>query len=81
VADRPHDGRPCRILNIIDEYTRASLASYVARRSRSQDVSLVLAELFVRHGRPAHIRSGTGPEFLARHLKTSLKTVLGVAAV
>jgi putative transposase len=41
-------------------------------------VSLVLAELFVRHGRPAHIRSDTGPEFLARHLKTWLKTVLGV---
>jgi transposase InsO family protein len=78
VADRTHDGRPVRILNIIDEYTRACLASYVARRIRSQDVILVLADLFVRHGRPAYIRSDNGPEFLARNLKTWLKNVLGV---
>jgi putative transposase len=78
VADRTHDGRPVRILNIIDEYTRACLASHVARRIRSQDVILVLADLFVRHGRPAHIRSDNGPEFIARNLKTWLKTVLGV---
>ena len=32
VADRTHDGRPIKILNIIDEYTRECLASYVARR-------------------------------------------------
>jgi putative transposase len=78
VADRTHDGRPFRILNIIDEYTRECLASYVARRIRSQDVILVLADLFLRHGRPAHIRSDNGPEFIARNLKTWLKNVLGV---
>ena len=78
MADRTHDGRPFRILHIIDEYTRACLASSVARRIRSQDVILVLADLFVRHGRPAHIRSDNGPEFLARNLKTWLKNVLGV---
>ncbi len=38
VADRTHDGRPFRILNILDEYTRECLASVVARRIRSQDV-------------------------------------------
>ena len=37
VADRTHDGRPFRILNILDEYTRECLASVVARRIRSQD--------------------------------------------
>ena len=78
VADRTHDGRPFRILNIIDEYTRECLASYVARRIRSQDVILVLADLFLRHGRPVHIRSDNGPEFIARNLKTWLKNVLGV---
>jgi putative transposase len=64
VADRTHDGRPFRILNIIDEYTRACLASHVARRIRSQDVIVVRADLFVRHGRPVHIRSDNGPEFM-----------------
>ena len=79
VADRTHDCWPFRILNIIDEYTRECLASYVARRGRSQDVILVLADLFLRHGRPAHIRSDNGPEFIARNLKTWLiMNVLGV---
>lgn len=79
VADRTHDGRLFRILNIIDEDVRACLASYVARRIRSQAVILVLADRLLRHGRPAHIRSENGPEFIARHLQTWLKNVLGVA--
>lgn len=78
VAERTHDGRPFRILNILDEYTRECLASVVARRIRSQDVILVLADLFVKHGLPVHIRSDNGPEFIARNLKTWLKHVLGV---
>jgi putative transposase len=77
VADTTRDGRPFRILHIIDEYTRACLASHVARRIRSQDVIVVLAGLFVRHGQPVHIRSDNGPEFIARNLKTWLKNVLG----
>ena len=50
VADRAHNGRPFRILNIIDEYTRECLASHVARRIRSQDVILVHADLVLKHG-------------------------------
>ena len=52
VADRTHDGRPFRILNILDEYTRECLASVVARRIRSQDVLLILADLFLSRGIP-----------------------------
>ncbi len=78
VADRTHAGRPFRILNIIDEYTRACLAPHVARQIRSQDVIVVLADLFVRHGQPVHIRLDNGPECMARNLKTWLKNVLGV---
>ncbi len=44
VAERTHDGRPLRILNILDEYTRECLASVVARRIRSQDVLVILAD-------------------------------------
>lgn len=68
VSEQTHDGRKFRILNIIDEYTRECLASYVARRIRSQDVILVLAELFIEHGIPEHIRSDNGPEFIAKRL-------------
>jgi transposase InsO family protein len=69
VADRTHAGRPFRILNILDEYTRECLASVVARRIRSQDVLLILADLFLSRGIPAHIRSDNGPECIARKLR------------
>lgn len=73
VADRTHDGRPYKILNIIDEFTRECLASFVARRIRSKDVILVLADLFLKYGCPEHIRSDNGPEFIAWQLKAWLK--------
>jgi transposase InsO family protein len=38
---------------------------------------LVLADLFLKHGLPEHIRSDNGPEFIARKLRTWLKQ-LGV---
>lgn len=68
VQDRTHDGRSFRILNIIDEYTKECLASFARRRIRSQDVILVLAELFLTKGIPKHIRSDNGPEFVAKKL-------------
>ena len=73
VADRTHDGQPYKILNIIDERTRECLATYTARRIRSQDVILILADLFLKHGCPEHIRSDNGPEFIAKKLKKWLK--------
>jgi len=68
VQDRTHDGRSFRILNIIDEYTKECLASFTKRRLNSQDVILVLAELFLTKGMPKHIRSDNGPEFVANRL-------------
>ncbi len=68
VHDRTHDGRPFRVLNIIDEYTRECLATFTKRRIRSQDVILTLAELFLERGMPEHIRSDNGPEFVAKKL-------------
>jgi len=75
VADRIHDGRPYRILNVLDEYTRECLACVVARRIGSQDGILLLAELFLHHGVPQYIRSDNGPEFIARKLRGWLKTL------
>ncbi len=57
VADRTHDGRPLKLLTIVEEYSRESLAIVVARGLRSIDVLETLAALFVTHGVPAHIRS------------------------
>ena len=62
---RTHDGRPLKILTVVEEYSRECLAIVVARRLRSTEVLETLAELFVTHGVPAHIRSDNGPEFTA----------------
>lgn len=75
VSDQTHDGRKFKILNIIDEFSRECLASYVARRIRSQDVILVIADLFLKHGIPQHIRSDNGPEFIAKKLVTWIKSL------
>jgi transposase InsO family protein len=74
---RTHDGRPVRLLTVLDEYTRECLAIVVERKLRSDDVLHTLAELFARHGAPEHLRSDNGPEFTAKVVRTWLKR-LGV---
>jgi putative transposase len=77
VSDRTSDGRPIRILNVIDEFTRECLLIHVARKIRSIDVLEHLADLFIIHGTPDHIRSDNGPEFVAEIVRGWLKR-LGV---
>ena len=50
VADRTHDGKAFRMLCVIDEFSRESLAIRVARRLRATDVIEALCELFVSRG-------------------------------
>jgi transposase InsO family protein len=66
VADRTTDGKPLKMLTIIDEYTRECLAIDVARTIRAENVIDRLAKLFIRKGVPKHIRSDNGPEFTAK---------------
>ena len=65
VACRTHDGRPLKILTIIDDYSRECLAIDVERELRSDDVLAKLTELFIRYGPPEHICSDNGSEFTA----------------
>ena len=69
VFDRTADGRKLRMLTVVDEYTRECLAIEVARKLSSQEVLAVLADLCVRRGPPAYIRSDNGPEFVARAVR------------
>jgi len=75
VALRTQDGRPIKLLTIVDEYTRQCLAIEVARRLRSDDVLHRLSELFVKHGAPQYIRSDNGPEFAATAVRDWLARV------
>lgn len=69
VADRTHDGRPLRILTLIDEFTRECLALRVRRNFKATDVEECLTELFCAHGIPEHLRSDNGSEFTATQLR------------
>lgn len=69
VHDQTVDGRPLKFLTIEDEYTRECLALEVARSIRAVDVIEVLRYLFEVRGRPEHIRSDNGPEFVARVIR------------
>jgi putative transposase len=66
VMARTHDGRPIKILTVIDEYTRECLAIVAERRLRADDVLFCLTDLFVKHGTPEYIRSDNGGEFTAK---------------
>jgi len=77
VATRTHDGRPLRLLTVVDEYTRECLAIEVARSLRADDVGARLTELFCQHGRPQYIRSDNGPEFTAKVVRQWLSHVNG----
>jgi len=72
MAGRTSDGRPFRILTIIDEYTRECLSVLVQRRITSQDILDQLSWLFLVRGVPEHIRSDNGPEFTAKAVRAWL---------
>jgi transposase InsO family protein len=69
VHERTHDGRALRLLTVLDEYTRESLAIVVKRNLTSHDVLSTLGRLFVRHGTPMYIRSDNGSEFTAKAVR------------
>ncbi len=72
IHDRTHEGRPLKWLSIVDEYTRECLALEVGRGITADRVIDVLAELFAVRGRPQHIRSDNGPEFIAKAIRSWL---------
>ena len=75
MAARTADGRPLRILTILDEYTRECLCILVERHISSQHVITELTDLFLRRGIPEHIRSDNGPEFTAKAVRDWLARI------
>ncbi|OJV10120.1 MAG: hypothetical protein BGO12_13755 [Verrucomicrobia bacterium 61-8] len=65
VEDQTENGSRFRILTLIDEYTRQSLAVHAAWSIRALDVIGVLEVAIARYGAPEHLRSDNGPEFIA----------------
>jgi len=69
VMDQTTDGRPAKLLPIVDEYTRECLSLDVARSIKAADVIETLRQLFAVRGAPRLIRSDNGPEFVAQAVR------------
>lgn len=75
VFDRTHDGRPIKLMVVIDESTRECLAIYVARRIRGKDAIDVFADLMQVYGVPEYVRSDNGPEMISTQLRNWLACI------
>lgn len=75
VHDQTHDGRTFKMLTVIDEHSRESLAVRVERKLNSLDVLETMADLFEKYGVPKYIRSDNGPEFIAERLQTWFRKI------
>ncbi len=75
VMTRTSDGRPVRMLTMLDEFTRECLAIDVARRLNSENVLERLAWLMSTRGVPDYIRSDNGSEFTATAVRDWLERV------
>ena len=69
MQDRLVDGRKFRLLNIIDDYNRESLAIEIDTSLPSLRVIRVLERLAAERGYPANIRCDNGPEFISHLLE------------
>jgi len=75
VAERTSDGRPLRVLNIVDEFSRECLKIHIDRKVKAADVIYELSELFIERGVPEYLRSDNGPEFIAEFVREWLHRV------
>ena len=75
VHDKLSNGRPYKMLTVLDEYTREALCVAVRPKMNANDVLDVLHRLLMKHGKPENIRSDNGPEFIAVQLQNWLRRV------
>ena len=68
MSDQLADGRWIRVLTIVDNFTRESLATEVESRFTGHAVTAILARLARARGCPKSIRVDNGPEFTSRAL-------------
>jgi transposase InsO family protein len=64
-----------QMLTVLDEYTREALCVAAKSRMGHAEVLEALYPLFLKHGKPKHLRSDNGSEFIARDIQAWLKKV------
>ena len=70
-----HDGRTLRLLTLLDEFSRESLAIEVRRRFSGAEVIEGLSDVMLIHGIPEHIRSDNGPEMTSKRVRNWLEQI------
>jgi len=73
VADRLSHGGRLRMLTMVDEFTRESLAIRVERSLKAKDVQETLNAVMKERGHPCYLRSDNGSEFIEKSLRAWLK--------
>lgn len=68
VADQLFDGRKIRVLTLVDNHTRESLALHAGQRIGGMDVVEVLERVTRTKGFPKRIKVDNGPEFISKDL-------------
>lgn len=68
LADRLYDGRPLRVLAVMDVFSRTCVALRARHRFRAEEVTAVLESVKARYGTPRSIRVDNGAEFTSRIL-------------
>lgn len=66
MSDALNTGRKIRILNIMDDCTRESLAAHADYSIAGEGVVEVLQQITQQRGKPNQIRVDNGPEFLSK---------------
>lgn len=69
MSDSLVDGRRFRLLNVIDDFNRESLAIEVDTSLPSLRVIRVLNQLIAVRGKPSAVRTDNGPEFISHKLQ------------
>ncbi len=80
VHDNLSNGRPYKMLTVLDEYAREALCVAVALNMGSADVLKALCPLPLKRGRPTHIRFENGPDFTSAPFLDWLTSV-GIQAI
>ena len=75
IFDRTSNGRPLKILVVIDEFTRECLALEVHRKFTSDQFVALIGRLISVCGVPKYIRSDNGPEFISKRVRTFLEKI------
>ena len=73
IFDRTDNGGTLKMMTLLDEYSRQSLAIQVERQITAPQVLGVLEQAMIQFGVPGHIRSDNGPEFIAAKVQQWLR--------